>query len=148
MKKKKIYKIQTEAGIASLSMIPVDKENLTAEKPMLCDFCPYNGLCNKIPDPRNVEDNTSTFMDLCMVISNTEDDDYGDYVPELGSVEGCYSNQDVVQSLIKKNPLVSTHKVIDSVCGELGLCPDYNKEHSECSDKNKTCILRQLFKNE
>lgn len=150
MMKKKIYRIKTSTGkTIAIPMIPVDTKKIIEEKGKVCDYCPYEALCPNLPDPRDIDNPESTLIDFCAIIESEDDKKFENCYPEEGSLEEVYEDRaDIVQKLIENNPMVSVHKVIESVCGGVGLCPDYNPEHTGCSDKNVTCILKQLFKND
>ena len=110
----------------------------------VCDeLCPYYGLCNDIPDPRDIENTSKSFLDFC---EQSEDGNY--YIPIEGSIEEYLDKKgyDMFQSILEYNPKIEITKLIDKVCS--GWCENYDPSHCNCKSTNYTCILKNLFEKE
>lgn len=142
-------KIETKnGGTRFLTYKPVPVSEATT---LICETdCPYKDVCDKIRDPRNPENEDLRFLDFCSDLGMTEEDRAkgntkgADYVPVEGTIETELGDlQDIFQDIIKSDPVVKTSDVIDSICP--GWCDDYCPDHKNCSAKNNTCILKNLF---
>ena len=112
-----------------------------------CDaICPYAEMCEIIKDPRCPENPDRGFMDFCGELNEREDEKYLDLIPVKNTIEENLKDVigDTYQALIKKGKLVCINDVIDELCP--GWCGNYNKEHSQCTSENKSCLLAGLFK--
>ena len=108
-------------------------------------YCPYYGLCDKIPDPRDINNITlSSFMDFCMDYVGSDENSF---IPIEGSIEEFLDKEgyDLYQSILKYNPRIELKTVIDKVCK--GWCESYDPSYCNCKSSNFTCILRNLFEN-
>lgn len=107
-----------------------------------CDFCPYsrNEFCDNIPDPNGEPD--KSFLDYCNDLSYENEDSFAEAVPIEGTIEKVLGI-DLMETVIKKNPIVRVDKVIDTLCPDF--CDQYSKDHKNCNSTNRTCILKKLL---
>lgn len=162
MKEEKYLKVKLEVEGKKRTILfrPVFEKEL-GENRDIClrtDICPYaNGLlCRLLKNPAKMNEEDSTFMDLC---SNLEDytrdkdkervthpdDDVVAYVPIEGTLEENLSDVDnYVQTLIKDRGYVKIGDVIDNICSD-GLCGMYDPSHCNCDSTNEMCLLRSLL---
>ncbi len=124
---------------------------------LLCEKCPLYDICDKVRDPRDLNNEDLNFNDFCLSGGKRDDtaddllnDEYmGDFLPSIEDFLKYTEevNKDVYKQLLETHPLVDLNKVIDCVCGPDGYaCSFYNPEHSECTSKNGLCILKSLFR--
>lgn len=145
MEKYRRVLVETPKGKRYLTYRPVNVENATD---LICEtHCPYKNVCDKIKDPRNLENSELTFLDFCSEIGQEKDDDVEvNMVPVAGTIETELGDVvDIFQAMMEKNPPLRLVQVIDNVCP--GWCDDYTPEHKNCNAKNGTCIMKNLFDN-
>ena len=134
-------------------------ESGMAPEDLLCEkVCPLNEVCNRLKDPRNLEDETATFNDFCLAVGGDpdksaeeilNDESTENLMPVIEDVLNYLEDQDkdLYREIINANPYVRLSDVIDSVCGPDGYdCSMYNKDHSNCTRTNGLCILKRIFK--
>jgi hypothetical protein len=142
----KRVKVVTEKGDRFITFKPVDlKDNL---EELVCEKnCPYSKICDKIPDPRNMNDKNLKFLDFCGEAEDERDNtSLGNMVPLEGTVEEFFKDYpDIFQILIKNNTMVGIKDIIHRVCS--GWCENYNKEMTNCKSTNSICWLQDLFIN-
>ena len=87
------------------------------------------------------------FTDFCGNVSVGEDTDKSlDLIPVKGTVESNLKDLipvDVFQKIIEKGRLIPVKDFIDSACSEW--CDYYNKDYSNCTMNNASCMLQNLF---
>ena len=147
LRKEKTVKIKDKktGKINSIPYRPVDLSKLN-EKEILCfKECKYSKVCDKLPDPSNMEDNGRCFTDFCSSLGDkTEENNKGDksledpslcqMVPKEGSLEELFKDkEDILQLLIKKGTLININEFIDKVCPKCKF------------SENKMCLLRDIF---
>jgi hypothetical protein len=116
-----------------------------SEDQLVCDYCSYSEICDKIKNPRTLNDQDSTFEDFCSEIGELENPENLNLYPVPGSLEeGFKEDFDIFQELIKKNPTVRVNDLVESVCSS-GWCDDYSEDHCNCKASNKSCLLNDLF---
>ena len=119
----------------------------------VCEICPYDKYCEHIPDPEKPDDKEQSFQDFCGRVDQTlynaaekGQEFVSDVIPVDGTIEENLSDVlELNQALIKKNPLVPLHKVIDTVCKDW--CDKYEPSYCNCTADNASCLLCSLFKN-
>jgi len=133
---------------------------VTGLKPdeLVCDaICPLNNLCDKMRDPRDMNDNEASFNDFCLAAGDKDksaedilnDESIENLMPVMEDVAKFAeeTDTDIYQDLIKANPLVKLGDVIDCMCGPDGYaCSMYDPEHTNCTSKNGLCVLKSMFK--
>ena len=136
---------------------PVSEVNLKPED-LICEVaCPLNSVCDKLKDPRDLNDETACFNDFCLAIGDPDksaeeilnDESQENLMPDIEDVLKFAeeTNHDIYQEIIDSDPYVKLADVIDCVCGEEGFdCSFYSKDHSNCTSKNGLCILKRFFK--
>ena len=86
---------------------------------LTCPFCPYDGVCDKLPHPEHLNDKSISFADYCTEVEEMKRDEtntiVGGYVPQEGTIEENLSDViDVNKVLTEKKIYVPLDKVIDS----------------------------------
>jgi hypothetical protein len=116
-----------------------------SEEQLVCDYCSYSEICDKIKNPKALNDADSTFEDFCSELGELENPENLNLFPVQGSLEeGFKEDFDIFQELIKYNPTIRVNDLIESVCAT-GWCEDYSEDHCNCSANNKSCLLYDLF---
>lgn len=129
-----------------------------------CEICPYDKYCVHIPHPEEPDNKELSFQEFCgsvdrslieNSIARNPDNGNGeedmneitsDAIPVEGTIEENLSDViEINQELLKKNPQVSLHKVIDTVCKDW--CDKYEPSYCNCTANNASCMLCGLFKN-
>ena len=138
--------IQTPKGERKLTFVQSPKAK--AELEVCCeDVCPYGNLCDKIRDPRNPEDLNSSLETLCceLGLGDGDDESLQQFFPAPRTIEENLADfPDIFQQLTEKNPMVSLVDVITNVCSKF--CDDFEPGCTNCSSKNLSCMLHDLFK--
>jgi hypothetical protein len=113
---------------------------------LVCETrCSYCDICDKIRDPRAIDDKDRCFEDFCGELGEVDDPENLNMIPVPGAIEeGFKDNIDIFQELIKTNPTICLSDMIEKVCSS-GWCEDYNKEHTNCTAANKSCLMHDLF---
>jgi hypothetical protein len=113
---------------------------------LVCETrCTYCDICNKIPDPRALGDKERCFEDFCGELGEADDPENLNMIPLPGSLEESFKDEnDIFLKLIEKNPVIKLEDLIEKVCSS-GWCEDYNKEHTNCNSKNRSCLMQDLF---
>jgi len=136
-------KVKGKTGEFSFTYKPTPPDEEDGK--LLCDlYCPYNKICDKLRDPRDIDDPDRNFSDFCAELGQTEDEnkDLLDFVPV--NLEESFKNfPDIFSQIIDKDPVVRLKKVIKCVCS--GWCSDFDESFSKCKYENKSCILHELF---
>jgi hypothetical protein len=150
MKLKKVI-IETELGHRTLLMKPISSNSLSLTISMCESFCPYFGICRSLPDPRDLEDENSNFLNCCIDCIPTDPEPGEDglnyyYVPAENSIEQALGKEfpSIVAALSKGNPIFHLNDIIDNVCN--GWCDKYKADHSGCNPSNPMCLFRKLVK--
>lgn len=146
MLKARIIKVQTPKGERQLTFIQSPRAK--AELEVCCEeVCPYGNICEKIRDPRNPSDPNSSLLTLCceLGLGDGDDESLQQLFPAPRTIEENLADfPDIFQQLTEKNPYVPVKDVIDSVCSKF--CDYYEPNCSNCTSKNLSCILHDLFK--
>lgn len=156
MEKQKRVKIETEDGTKYITYRPVES---IPEKNTICNvYCRYSKICGRIPDPRNMDDEDSSYLEFCNSLGDNlgvEEDEKTNnkgteclsaMIPIEGSLEELYKDRkDILQIIIGKDPIYKLSDIIDNCCP--GICEFYSADHSDCSIDNGMCILRGLLLN-
>lgn len=146
MLKARVVKIQTPRGERQLTFVQSPKAK--AELEVCCEeVCPYGNLCEKIRDPRNPEDPNSSLETLCceLGLGDGDDESLQQFFPAPRTIEENLSDfPDIFQQLTEKNPMVPVVDIINNVCSKF--CDDYEPGCSNCTSKNLSCMLHDLFK--
>ncbi len=146
MEIKKLVRIPVETPQGERRLTFKKYDITDSQGKMMCTACcPYKDICERIPDPRNPEDKSLSFIDYCSSLNESDDEEYLNCVPVEGTIEKELRDiiPDIYQQIIKEENLVPVNKVIDSVCS--GWCDLYSKDHTNCTSNNKLCILNSLF---
>ena len=116
------------------------------EDELVCETrCSYCDICDKIRDPRALNDPDRCFEDFCGELGEVENPENLNMIPVPGSIEeGFKDHSDIFQTLIALNPTIRLNDIVEKVCST-GWCPDYNPEHTNCIASNKSCLLHDLF---
>lgn len=146
MLKAKKVKINTPLGERELVFVQSPKAK--AELEVCCEeVCPYGAVCEKIRDPRNPEDPNSSLLTLCceLGLADGDDESMQQFFPARGTIEQNLADfPDIFQQLTEKNPMVPLKDVIKNVCSKF--CDDFEPECTNCSSKNLSCMLHDLFR--
>lgn len=146
MLKARLVKIQTPKGERTLTF--VQSPRAKAELEVCCEeVCPYGNICEHIRDPRNPEDSNSNLETLCceLGLGDGDDETLQQFFPAPGTLEENLADfPDIFQQLTEKNPYVRVTDVIKNVCSKF--CDYFEPDCKNCSSKNYSCILHDLFK--
>ena len=139
-------KVQTPKGERTLLFTRYDLPETDGKIPCT-NICPYKDICEEIPHPEYPNDPAFEFTDFCGNVSVGEETDKSlDLIPVKGTVESNLKDlipQDVFQRIIEKGRLVPVKDFIDNACSEW--CDYYNKDYSNCTMNNASCMLQNLF---
>ena len=115
-----------------------------------CQLCPYNKVCELIPNPDDPKDGDGSLAEFCsdnLVCDSDETfpDSNGreyDYIPVEGTWENNFPDLFLMKNLVKRDPLVRLSEVVNSVCADW--CGSYKSDMSGCKNED-ICILKRLF---
>ncbi len=143
----KKIKVTTPKGDGTLLFTKYDLQATEGRIPCT-QVCPYSDICDYIPHPEDPENPDVSFVDFCGGVGSKDggDTEELDIIPKKGMIEDAMKdlmNPDVYQKLLKEQKLVSIDSVVDSFCP--GWCDLYKEDHSGCSIKNTSCLMRELF---
>lgn len=145
-KRMRVYTANTPIGPRNITFVLELREGKNG---VVCNYCPYFHICNRLPHPECPDSKDKTFMDFCY--NKTSDiengPETGDFIPKEGTIEENLADiADPYKSFATdEHAYVKLSTVIDNICSEV--CPDFDPSHCNCSIENKFCLLRQLFKN-
>ena len=141
----RVYKVNTPLGPRNLTFVQEKRE----ENSVVCSFCPYYNVCNRLPHPETPDNKDKSFMDFCYNVTSDleKGPSVGDFIPKAGTIEENIADiADPYKALAQdKHAYVKLSDVIDNVCADI--CPDFDPSHCNCGLENKFCILRQLYRN-
>lgn len=145
MDKLKRVKVSTPDGVKYVMFRPVTE--LPTDRLICDDYCPYEKICGKLPDPRDPGNKELCFTDFCNTLGEGDDEDEKlvGMVPVEGELENLFKdNPNFLKELIEKeNPVYKLSSIIDKCCP--GMCEYYSSNYEYCTLKNKMCILRGLL---
>lgn len=142
-------KVKGKTGEFKFTYKPTPSDD--EDEKLLCElYCPYDKICDKIRDPRDIDDPDRNFSDFCGELGQDSEDDKEDeilknFVP-VNLEESFKDYPDIFSQIIDKDPVVRLKKVIKCVCS--GWCSDFDENFSKCKYENKSCILHELFSKE